>query len=177
MAGYLADADRTLICEVPFDPAKATRLLCEDRRRNTSNYSVAVISEGASLEGGDIVQTGEADAYGHRKLGGIGMVLGDYIKQNSGVGVMYQNLAYLLRAGPPDAVDLMVPKNFATMAVRCIEAGKTGLMMAVQDGKYTTAPADISIQGKRRVDVDTMYDPDAYRPRIAHLDGMPMLLK
>jgi 6-phosphofructokinase 1 len=177
MAGYLADADRTLICEVPFDPDKVTGLLCDDRARNPSNYSVAVISEGASLEGGDIVETGKPDAYGHRKLGGIGMILSDHIKQNTGVGVMYQSLAYLLRAGAPDAVDLMVPKNFATMAVRCIEAGKTGLMMAVQDGKYTTAPADISIQGTRRVDIDTMYDPDAYRPRIARLDGMPMLLR
>ena len=177
MAGYLADVDRTLICEVPLDLEKVTRLLCEDRRRNVSNYSVAVISEGASVEGGDIVETGEADAYGHRKLGGIGMVLGDYIQKHAGVGIMYQSLAYLLRAGAPDAVDLMVPKNFATMAVQCIQAGTTGLMMAVQDGKYATVPADMSIRGNRRVDVETMYDADAYRPQIARLHGMPMLLR
>ncbi|HSM19247.1 MAG TPA: 6-phosphofructokinase, partial [Hyphomicrobiales bacterium] len=137
MAGYLADADRTLISEVPFDPKEVTELLCEDRRANPSNYSVAVISEGASVKDGRIVETGEPDAYGHRKLGGIGMVLSDYIKKHAGVGVMYQSLAYLLRAGAPDAVDLMVPKNFATMAVRCIAEGRTGLLMAVPDGQYT----------------------------------------
>jgi len=177
MAGYLADADRTLICEVPFNLEKVTNQLCEDRRRNPSNYAVVVISEGASVEGGDIVETGAPDAYGHRKLGGIGLVLSDYIKKHAGVGIMYQSLGYLLRAGAPDAIDLMVPKNFATMAVRCIKAGQTGLMMAVQDGKYTTVPADTSIQGTRRVDVETMYNSDAYRPQIAHLHGMPLLLK
>jgi len=87
---------------------------------------------------------------------------------------MVQSLAYLLRAGAPDAVDQLVPRNYATMAVRCIEEGRTGLMMAVQDGHYTTAPADISTRGKRRVDVANMYDPDSYTPRIAALEGMPM---
>jgi hypothetical protein len=38
-------------------------------------------------------------------------------------------------------------------------------------------PADISTTGKRRVDVDAMYDIETYRPRIANLDGMPMLLR
>jgi len=177
MAGYLADVDRTLITEVPFDPEKLTRLLCEDRQRNTSNYAIVVVSEGASLEGCEVIESGTPDAYGHRKLGGIGLVLGEYIKQHTGNGVMNQSLAYLLRAGAPDAVDLMVPRNFAAMAVHCIEQGKTGLMMAVRDGKYTTVPADISTRGKRRVDVGTMYDADSYRPRIAELDGLPMLLR
>ena len=66
---------------------------------------------------------------------------------------MVQNLGYLLRAGAPDAVDLLVPKNYGTMTVELIEAGKTGLMVAIQNGVYTTQPADISIKGERRVDV------------------------
>jgi 6-phosphofructokinase 1 len=103
--------------------------------------------------------------------------VGDNLQRMTGVGVMNQSLAYLLRAGPPDAVDLLVPKNFGTMAVRCIEDGRTGIMVAVQDGKYTTVPADMNITGKRRVDVETMYDIEAYRPRIATLTGMPMFLR
>ncbi len=177
MAGYLADVDRTLIAEVPFDPEKVARLLMEDRNRSASNYAIVVVSEGASALGGALMESGGADAYGHRKLGGIGHLVGDAVKRLTGVNIMVQNLAYLLRAGAPDAVDLMVPKNFGTMAVRCIEEGRTGLMMAIRDGCYTTAPADISTRGERRVDVDAMYDVDSYRPRIADLDGMPMYLK
>ncbi len=174
MAGYLAGADRTLIAEVPFDLDRVTKLLAEDRRANPSNYAVVVVSEGAQVSGQDIFESGDPDAYGHRKLGGIGQAVGEHLKQATGVGVMVQSLAYLLRAGAPDAVDQLVPRNYATMAVRCIEEGRTGLMMAVQDGRYTTAPADISIKGDRRVDVANMYDPEGYLPRIAGLEGMPM---
>ncbi len=87
------------------------------------------------------------------------------------------HLGVLTGAGVPDAVDLMVPKNYGTMTVRLIEDGSTGLMVAVQDGRYTTQPADISTKGERRVDVDGMYDVDAYRPRIARLAGTPVYLR
>jgi len=177
MAGYLADVDRTLIAEVPFDFDKLARLLGDDRAGSASNYAIVVVSEGASVAGEGVTESGPADAYGHRKLGGIGQRLGRSLKEITGTNVMVQNLGYLLRAGAPDAVDLMVPKNYGTMTVRLIEDGSTGLMVAVQDGRYTTQPADISTKGKRRVDVDGMYDVDAYRPRIARLDGTPMYLR
>lgn len=177
MAGYLADVDRTLIAEVPFDFDKLARLLSDDRAGSTSNYAIVVVSEGASVVDEGVTESGPADAYGHRKLGGIGQRLGRSLKEITGTNVMVQNLGYLLRAGAPDAVDLMVPKNFGTMTVRLIEDGSTGLMLAIREGCYTTQPADISTKGERRVDVDGMYDVDAYRPRIARLDGTPMYLR
>jgi 6-phosphofructokinase 1 len=177
IAGYLTDANRTLIAEVPFDIDRVAELLAQDRADNPSHYAVVLVSEGAQMQGGERVQSGEPDAYGHLKLGGIGQILGEELTRRTGVGVMNQSLAYLLRAGPPDLLDLMVPKNFGIMAVRCIEAGETGRMMAIVDGKYTTQPAEISTKGKRRVDVDALYDPQAYRPRVAELRDMPMMLR
>lgn len=176
MAGYLADVDRTLIAEVPFDFDKLARLLSDDRAGSTSNYAIVVVSEGASVVDEGVTESGPADAYGHHKLGGIGQRLGRSLKEITGTNVMVQNLGYLLRSGAPDAVDLMVPKNFGTMTVRLIEDGSTGLMVAIREGCYTTQPADISTKGECRVDVDGMYDVDAYRPRIARLDGTPMYL-
>jgi 6-phosphofructokinase 1 len=177
ITGYLADADRTLIAEVPFDIDKVARLLAEDRAHNSSHYAIVVVSEGASLEGGETIESGERDAFGHRKLGGIGPLVGDALKARTGVNVMTQNLAYLVRAGTPDAMDLMVGRNFGTMAIQLVEAGKSGLMTAIQDGRYTAVPADICTRGKRSVDVDAMYDANAYRPRIAEVSGMPMFLR
>jgi 6-phosphofructokinase 1 len=177
ITGYLADVDRTLIAEVPFDIDKVARLLTEDRARNSSSYAIVVVSEGASLEGGEIVESGETDAFGHRKLGGIGPMVGDALKTHTGINVMTQNLAYLVRAGAPDAMDLMVGRNFGTMAIQLVEDGKSGLMTAIQDGRYTSEPADICTKGVRNVDVDAMYDVDTYRPRIAEVSGMPMFLK
>ncbi len=176
MAGYLADTDRTLIAEVPFDLERLAALLSADRADSASNYAIVVVSEGARAQNEEIIETGQADAYGHRKLGGIGARIGGTLKQITGTNVMVQNLAYLLRAGAPDAVDLLVPKNFGALCVELIEEKKTGLMVAVQNGCYTTQPADISTKGERRVDVDRLYDRDRYRPRIATLMDQPMLI-
>lgn len=176
MAGYLADADRTLIAEVPFDMDRLADFMVADRSANPSNYAVAVVSEGASIKGGGTVESGPADAYGHRKLGGIGQIVGEELKQRTGINVMVQNLGYLLRAGAPDALDLMIPKNFGVMTVDLIEQGNTGLMVAIENGCYTTKPADISMQGERRVDVSRMYDPELLRPRTSDLMGIPLYL-
>jgi 6-phosphofructokinase 1 len=177
MAGYLADTDRTLIAEVPFDLEKLAGFMLEDRASNASNYSIVTVSEGAMPLNEDILETGEEDAFGHRKLGGIGHRVGDALKGITGVGIMVQSLGYLLRAGAPDATDLLVPKNYGHLTVNLIEEGKTGLMVAIQNGCYTTQPADISIKGERRVDVAKLYDTDAYRPKIGGLLGEPMLLR
>lgn len=177
MAGYLADTDRTLIAEVPVDLDRLSTHMARDRANSASHYAIVVVSEGTSVVGGQVIEAGRPDPYGHRKLGGIGQHVGEALKDRTGTNVMVQNLGYLLRAGAPDAVDLMVPKNFASMAVRLIEEGKTGLMVAVKDGCYTTRPADISTRGKRRVDVDAMYDASEYRPNIANLMDAPMYLR
>ena len=82
-AAYLAHVDRAIISEVPFDPEKLAALLLEDKRANPSNYAIMTISEGATLLGGEIVETGEADAYGHKKLGGVGEITGDADQDDS----------------------------------------------------------------------------------------------
>ncbi|TCD15283.1 6-phosphofructokinase [Oricola cellulosilytica] len=176
-AGYLADADRTLIAEVPFDMQRLAELMTRDRATSPSNYAVAVVSEGASVVGEDVIERGEADAYGHRKLGGIGERIGVGLKKITGTNMMIQNLGYLLRSGPPDAVDLIVGKNFGTMTVQLIGEGKSGLMMAINEGHYATQPADISTKGEHRVNVDGMYDVENYRPNISKVHGTTMYLR
>ena len=176
LAGYLADADRTLIAEVSFDMEKLAALLEKDRARNPSHYAMLVLSEGAQMKEGAIVETGPEDAFGHRKLGGIGEMVGAEIQRLTGIGVMNEKLAYLMRAGAPDALDQMVAKNYGTMAVQLLAEGKRGLMTAIQSGRYTSVPVDTCIKGTRRVDVPAFYDTDAYRPRIRAFAGKPMFL-
>ena len=176
LTGYLADADRTLIAEVPFDIERLAALLKTDRANNPSGYAMLVLSEGAVMQGGRIVEEGEADAYGHRKLGGIGEMVGAEITRLTGIGVVNQKLAYLMRGGPPDALDQMVAKNYGTLVVQLLAEGKRGLMAAIQDGKYTSVPVDTCIKGVRRVDVEAFYDTENYRPRIAKVAAKPMFL-
>jgi len=176
IAGYLADVDRVLIAEVPFDVQHLSELVAKDRADNPSNYAMVVVSEGAQMKGGEIVERGEADAYGHKKLGGIGQMLGEEIKTRTGVNIISQSLGYMMRAGAPDALDVMVAKSYGTMAVQLLEEGKSGLMMALRDGNYTTVPGDTCIKGERRVDIKAFYDTGTYRPRIARVEGLPMFL-
>lgn len=176
MSGALADADRVLIAEVPFDVNRVAELLAADRAANPSNYSMVCVSEGAQMEGGEIIERGEADAYGHRKLGGIGQLLGDEIKRITGINIISQNLGYIMRAGAPDALDQMVSRSYGTMAVQLLAQGQHGLMMALRDGNYTTVPGDTCIQGEKRVDIEAFYDTETYRPRVEQILGKPMFM-
>ena len=77
ITAYLAGVDRAVISEVPVQIDRLAELLLEDKAKNPSNYAMMTISEGAVVEGGDLHVSGEADAYGHRKLGGVGAYIGD----------------------------------------------------------------------------------------------------
>lgn len=176
ISAYLADVDRAIISEVPFDVEKLARFLVEDRRRNPSNYSICVISEGASMIGGQVIEYGQEDAYGHRKLGGIGMITSEAIKKITGIDIVHQQLSYLMRAGAPDSLDRMVAICYGNLAVDQLLQGHSGRMVALQNGQYTTVPVDTCVQGVKRVDVDELYDAENYRPRVKHPLGKPMFL-
>ncbi len=174
--GYLASADRVLISEVPCDVERLSRLLCEDQDRNPSHYAIVVVSEGATLTGGARVQSGQPDAYGHLKLGGIGDLLGVEIERLSGRQCLVQRLAYLMRSGPPDSTDRLVATNFGNLAYDRLLGGHRGEMVALQKGCYAVVPVATAISGKRKVDVERYYDAQNYRPRISSVLGEPMLL-
>ena len=174
--GYLASTDRAIISEVPFDIDRLAEMLATDRADNPSNYSIVVISEGATMVGGARAETGAADAYGHRKLGGIGQQTGDLIKARTGIGIMNQHVGYLMRSGPPDTMDLMVGLNYGTMASELVLSGVSGHMVAIVDGQYTTSDLSVLADGARSVDVDAFYDLDRYRPNVHALAAKPMFL-
>jgi 6-phosphofructokinase 1 len=176
ISSYLAGVDRAIISEVPFDPEKLAELVMRDKRDNPSNYAMVTISEGAHMAGGAVVEYGEADAYGHKKLGGIGEITGEAIKKITGELIINQKLAYMMRSGAPDALDLMVAFNYASLAVDLITTDVSGRMVALRDGKYTHIPMSHVTSGVKRVDVDELYDVKQYRPRVRHVLGKPMFL-
>ena len=176
VTSYLASVDRCLISEVPFDIDRLCEMLLRDRARNPSNYAMMTISEGATIIGGDIIEQGEADAFGHRKLGGIGDLVSQLIKEKTGVGVIEQRVAYLMRSGSPDSLDLMVAINYAVMAADLAMEGGTGRMVSLRGGTYTNVPISVTAEGVKRVDVDELYDSENYRPKVRHVTGKPMFL-
>ena len=176
VSAYLAGVDRAIISEVPFDPEKLARMILEDKRANPANYAIITISEGAKMIGGTLLQRGEADAYGHRKLGGIGIETGEALKRLTGEDIIFQQLSYLMRSGVPDSLDLMVAVNFANMAISLALERATGRMIAMSHGIYTDIPLSTITSGQKRVDVQELYDVDQYRPKVRHVMGKPMFL-
>ena len=176
ISAYLGGVDRAIVSEVPFDVEKLARFLDEDRSRNPSNYAIMTISEGAHLLGGQVVEYGEEDAYGHKKLGGIGEVTEQALRKLLGVHTVYQRVAYLMRSGEPDALDRMAAISYASLATDLALKKEYGKMVALREGKYTTVPIETITQGVKRLDVDELYDIHQYRPKVAHLLGKPMFL-
>jgi len=180
LAGYLAQVDRTIIAEVPADLDRLLPLLAEDKASNPAHYAMCVISEGATIAG---EQPG-AGANGaelaksalHRNQLGVGQRLGRAISQRLGSGAVVQELAYLMRAGAPDAMDRMVGFAFGALAVQLLAAGEHGRMVTLTDGNYQHVPIDTLLTGTKSVDVAALYDPDRYRARLLRVQGMPMFL-
>jgi 6-phosphofructokinase 1 len=113
---------------------------------------------------------------GNRELGGVGRYLREKLQEHTGDRVIYQRLGYLMRSGPPDSLDRLVANNFANLAADLILAGKAGRLVAIEGGRYTTQPIEITGEGTKQVDVERFYDRERYRPNIVGVMGLPMFL-
>jgi len=147
-----------------------------DKRSNPSNYALVVLSEGADWQGHELKEKGEADAYGHRKKVNIGEELAAEIQRELREETIVSDLTYDLRSGNPDFVDKLVASTFAGMAVDCIERNESGLMMAICHGCYAAVAIPDPKLGPRKVDLETMYNVERYRPRYDSKLGLPIFL-
>jgi 6-phosphofructokinase 1 len=176
LSGFLAQVDRTVIAEVPADLDVLLPLLAEDKASNPACYAMCVVSEGAALKGeanGDSELSKSASERGDL---GIGQQLGAAIKARLGFGTVIQELAYLMRAGEPDAMDRMVGFAFGGLAVQLLQRGETARMVTLTDGNYSHVPIGTLLEGSKSVDVNGLYDPLTYRARLMRVEGMPMFL-
>lgn len=177
-------ANRCVIPEWPFDVERLARLLVGDRRANPERFAVCLVSEGAVAEGGEMVFRGtETDQYGHAKLGGIGERVSARVKElaraydpKDKIEMIFMNLGYFVRSGPPDALDAIVPTVYGNLAVDLLLRGDTGRMAALQRGCYTSVPIETVVDHKKVVDVERFYDTERYTPKYGAFELQPMHL-
>ena len=181
-AGYTAlytayvTAVRCCIPEYKVDLKHLIELLTFDKRTNPSNYSVVILSEGAEWQGYTVKEYGEADAFGHRKKMSVAEDLSDEIKRATGEETIVSDLTYDLRSGSPDFFDRLVAFTFAGMAMDTLEQGKSGLMTAINEGRYAMVAIPDPKLGPRRVDISSMYNTERYRPKYDQKFGLPIFL-
>jgi 6-phosphofructokinase 1 len=177
-------AHRCVIPEYKFNIDRLAELLVFDRNNNPSHYSVVLVSEGATYEGGDMVfQDHSTDAYGHAKLGGIGDLVSAQIKDlsakyNNGrsVNVINQKLGYMVRGGDPDAVDSIVPMAYGNLALDLILDRVHGRLVVLKNGRYDNLPIDVVTSSKKLVNVNRFYNTDRLRPKYESFEMMPLFI-
>ncbi len=190
-AGYTAmlptmagAANRCVIPEYKFNIERLTELLVNDRSKNPSRYSTVLVSEGAMFEGSEMVFEGDsADAYGHKKLGGIGDLVSDKVKElskkfNKGktIEVVNQKLGYLARCGDPDIVDSIVPMAYGNIALELLLKGVHGRLVVLANGSYGNIPIETITATKKVVDIKEHYNVERLRPQFSSFEKKPLFI-
>ncbi|HWR13186.1 MAG TPA: ATP-dependent 6-phosphofructokinase [Terriglobales bacterium] len=181
MAG---SANRCVIPEHKFNIERLTELLIEDRYKNPSRYSVVLISEGAMFEGGEMVfAKHEEDAFGHKKLGGIGDMVADQLtalspKFNKGkkIECITQKLGYMVRGGDPDAIDSIAPMAYGNLALDLILNKVHGRLVVLKNGRYDNTPIEVVTASKKIVNVKEHYNTDRLRPHYKSFEMKPLFI-
>jgi ATP-dependent phosphofructokinase / diphosphate-dependent phosphofructokinase len=177
-------AHRCVIPEWKFNMDRLAELLVADRNHNPSKYAIVLVSEGAKIEGGDMMfKDGATDAFGHAKLGGIGdTVAAELLRRsaqyNKGVtiNIINQNIGYMVRGGDPDAVDSIVPMAFGNLALDLILKGMHGRLVVLKNGRYDNVPLDVVTGSKKVVNVEQFYNTERYRPKYESFEMKPMFI-
>ena len=177
-------ANRCVIPEVKFNIDTLTELLLADRHRNPSKYSIVLVSEGAMFDGGEMVfKSQTTDAYGHKKLGGIGDLVSQELTARSTqfndgqkVNTINQRLGYLVRGGDPDAIDSVVPMAYGNLALDLILNGMHGRLVVLKNGRYDDVPIEVVTNNKKLVDVNKFYNTERYRPHYRKFHMKPLFI-
>ncbi|MGY1773386.1 6-phosphofructokinase [Blastococcus sp. SYSU D00813] len=138
-AGMAGGATVVLVPERPFD---VDAVVAHCRHRFESGYSpIVVVSEGARPADGDLVtSTGQTDAFGHVRLGGIGAALAAVIEERTGREARAVVLGHVQRGGTPSQFDRVLATRFGLAAVDAVHDGATGVMVALRGTDIVRVP-------------------------------------
>ncbi|MGZ6694272.1 MAG: 6-phosphofructokinase, partial [Solirubrobacteraceae bacterium] len=132
-SGIAGGADVILVPERPFDIEE----VCDSIRRRHAGgrtFSIVVVSEGATPRDGSGITTAGAktDAFGHARLGGIGVELEREIEERTGYETRMTILGHVQRGGTPTAYDRVLATRFGVRAVQAADRGEFGTMVALR---------------------------------------------
>jgi 6-phosphofructokinase 1 len=146
-----------LIPEIPFDLEKvANKIRARDRQGRM--YSLVVVAEGAKPRDGQRI-VAEAANVGHQeRLGGMGEVVAKALQARTGKESRTVVLGHLLRGGSPTTFDRLAALRFGAAAVRALEDGQSGIMVALANSCVNYVPLE-DVAGRMRcvpLDGDTL---------------------
>jgi 6-phosphofructokinase 1 len=155
-SGVAGTADAILIPEIPYDLCTVAEKI-RQRDRDGAKFSIVVVAEGATPKGGTTTvmarEVGRAE-----RLGGVGEKVAADLAELTGKETRVVVLGHLLRGGSPTSADRLIALRFGAAAVRAIEEGQRGVMVALAPPTVKYIPLDVATQRMKNVplDCDTM---------------------
>ena len=154
-SGIAGGADVVLIPEFPLTVERCAELI-KQRHAREKDFSIVVVSEGWPLtraEGAEglSTRTGEVDAFGHARLGGVGQQLADLLEQITGFETRVTTLGHLQRGGTPTAYDRILATRYGLLAADLALERRFGLMTALRGVDVVAAPLDEAVKELRTV--------------------------
>ena len=156
-SGVSATADVILIPEIPYDINKVAEKVME-RERAGRYFSVIVVAEGAKPIDGEYTVVAHKTKGQMERLGGVGEKIASTIAAITGKDTRHVVLGHLLRGGTPTSFDRLLSLRFGAAAVRALDEGQSGVMVALDPPTVNYVPLDQATQRMKTVplDCDTM---------------------
>jgi len=154
-SGMAGGADAILVPEHPFDIDRVVAHI-QERHARGKTFSIVVVAEGATPAGDEVTTTQETDAFGHARLGGIGVYLEGELRERTGYDARATILGHVQRGGTPTAFDRVLATRFGVAAMDAAMDGDFGKMVALRGQDIFRVPlADALAESK-------LVDPELY---------------
>ena len=153
-AGAASGSDIILIPEVDYEVDEVARV-CNEREQGGQRFTIIAIAEGAKSTGGEReVREHVADSTDQVRLGGIGRVLADQLRERVDSDVRTTILGHMQRGGTPTSYDRNLATCYGAHAAALVAEGTYGVMAARQDGDFTEVPLESVANKTRTVPLD-----------------------
>jgi ATP-dependent phosphofructokinase / diphosphate-dependent phosphofructokinase len=155
MAGMAGGADVILIPELPLTVEHCCGLI-RNRHAKGKDFSIVVVSEGYELRyesgaSGGMVASGDLDAFGHARLGGVGSALASEIEGRTGFETRVTTLGHIQRGGSPTARDRVLATRFGLRAAELVRDREWGMMAALRGDEIVAVPLAEAVAGLKLV--------------------------
>ncbi len=153
-SGVASSADAILIPEVPYDLASVAKRIdrCEEEGQK---YSIVVVAEGAKPRGGTVSVARPSEVGRAERLGGAGERVAAELEALTGRETRCVVLGHLLRGGSPTAFDRLLALRFGAAAIRALEEGRSGVMVALAPPTVNYVPLEVATKRMRVVPLDS----------------------
>ncbi len=152
-SGVSGSADVILIPEIPYDLEKVAEAI-KEREQQGNNYSIVMVAEGAKPKNGSVSvisrEVGRAE-----RLGGVGEQVAAALQTMTGKETRLVVLGHLLRGGSPTSSDRLIALRFGAAAVRALEEGQRGVMVALDPPTVKYVPLEEATRRMKTVPLDS----------------------